>query len=197
LVGIVAWTYFAEATSAAVSAVVTNADMVLKARFPRWILVVASIVSAAMTLVVNFAIVLVVGLVFHWFAIGWQSLVAVLLLVELIGLSIGVGLLLAAGFVHFRDLGYIWEVLLMLLFYASAVIFPVSLLSHQLQGIVDLNPIAQIVQDLRRSLVSPSIPWSAGILGSSLVVPVVAVCLSMVAGMVVFARMSRGFGDQL
>jgi ABC-2 type transport system permease protein len=146
---------------------------------------------------VNFAIVLVVGLVFHWFAIGWQSLVAVLLLAELIGLSIGVGLLLAAGFVHFRDLGYIWEVLLMLLFYASAVIFPVSLLSHQLQGIIDLNPIAQIVQDLRRSLVSPSIPWSAGILGSSLAVPVVAVCLSMVAGMVVFARMSRGFGDQL
>jgi ABC-2 type transport system permease protein len=197
LVGIVAWTYFAEATTSSVSAVVSNADMVLKAQFPRWILVVASTAAAAMTLAVNFGLVLTVGLIFHWFAIGWQSLAAVLLLLELVMLSLGVGLILAAGFVFYRDLGYIWEVLLLLLFYGSAIIFPFTLVPQNLQRIVGLNPLAQIVEDLRRALVSPVIPWSGNVLGSWLAIPVFAVCLSVVIGALAFTRLSRTFGNRL
>jgi ABC-2 type transport system permease protein len=197
LVGIIAWTFFAEATTASVSAVVANAEVLRKALFPRWILVVASVMSAVMTLVVNFSLILVVGLILHWYVIGWQTLLVPVLLLELVLLSLGVGMFLASVFVYYRDVGYIWEILQLLLFYASAILFPLSIVPAHLQGWVALNPLAQIIEDMRRALVSSKIPWSASVLGGGLAIPLVAVCLSLVVGTIVFKRLSRHFGERL
>src|SRR5437899_2448288 len=61
LVGIVIWFFFNEATHAALTSVVANTDMLRKAYFPRWILVVAALVSSTMTLAVNMVLILVLG----------------------------------------------------------------------------------------------------------------------------------------
>ena len=66
-----------------------------------------------------------------------------------------------ALFVFFRDLGHIWEILSLVLFYGSAVVFPFShAIPEALRGIAGLNPIAQIVQDLRHALVVIR-PWTS------------------------------------
>lgn len=197
LIGIIAWTFFAEATTASVSAVVANGEVLRKALFPRWILVVAAVMSAAMTLVVNFSLILVLGLALRWYVIGWQSLLVPLLLLELVVLSLGVGMILASVFVYYRDVGYIWEILQLLLFYASAILFPLSLVPGHLQWLVALNPLAQVVEDMRRALVSSTIPWSSTVLGSKLAIPVIGVCLSLVVGVIVFRRLARHFGERL
>lgn len=197
LVGIIAWTFFAEATTASVSAVVANGEVLRKALFPRWILVVASVMSAAMTLVVNFALILIVGLALHWYVIGFQSLLVPLLLLELVVLSLGVGMILASVFVYYRDVGYIWEILSLLLFYASAILFPLSIVPSHLRWVVALNPLAQVVEDMRRALVSSTIPWSSTILGGKLAIPLIAVCLSLAVGIIVFKRLARHFGERL
>jgi ABC-2 type transport system permease protein len=197
LVGIIAWTFFAEATSASVSAVVANGEVLRKALFPRWILVVASVISAAMTLAVNFSLIVIVGLALHWYAIGWQTLLVPVLLLELVVLSMGVGMLLASVFVYYRDVGYIWEILQLLLFYASAILFPLSIVPLHLQWVIALNPIAQIVEDMRRALVSSTAPWSSTILGAKLAVPVISVGLTLLVGVVVFKRLARHFGERL
>ena len=193
----IAWTFFAEATTASVSAVVANGEVLRKALFPRWILVVAAVMSAAMTLVVNFSLILVLGLALRWYVIGWQSLLVPLLLLELVVLSLGVGMILASVFVYYRDVGYIWEILQLLLFYASAILFPLSLVPGHLQWLVALNPLAQVVEDMRRALVSSTIPWSSTVLGSKLAIPVIGVCLSLVVGVIVFRRLARHFGERL
>ena len=197
LVGIVAWTFFAEATATSVSSVVANADMLKKARFPRSILVVSSVLSAVMTLTVNFALVLILGLIFGWYAIGWQTLMVPVLLLELILLATGAGLLLGAVFVYFRDIGYTWEIALQLLFYASAIIFPLTLVPAAYRWIVVVNPVAQAVEDLRRALVSAAVPWSTDLLGARLIIPLGIVMLALVVGATVFARLSGRFGDHL
>jgi ABC-2 type transport system permease protein len=197
LIGIIAWTFFAEATTASVSAVVANGEVLRKALFPRWVLVVAAVMSAAMTLVVNLSLILVLGLTLHWYVVGWQSLLVPLLLLELVVLSLGVGMILASVFVYYRDIGYIWEILQQLLFYASAIIFPLSLVPVHLQWVVALNPLAQVVEDMRRALVSSTIPWSSTVLGSKLAIPVIGVCLSLVVGTIVFRRLARHFGERL
>ncbi len=197
LIGIIAWTFFAEATTASVSAVVANGEVLRKALFPRWILVVAAVMSAAMTLVVNFSLILVLGLALRWYVIGWQSLLVPLLLLELVVLSLGVGMILASVFVYYRDVGYIWEILQLLLFYASAILFPLSLVPGHLQWLVALNPLSQVVEDMRRALVSSTIPWSSTVLGSKLAIPVIGVCLSLVVGVIVFRRLARHFGERL
>lgn len=197
LVGIVVWTFFAEATSAATTAVAANADMLHRARFSRWVLVVAAVASATITLAVNVTLVTIVGLAFHWFSIGWQTLWVPLLLLEFIALSVGLGLVLSSLFVYYRDLGYIWEIVLQFLFYASAIIVPLALVPAGVRELVILNPVAQITEDLRRALVSSSIPWTVDLVGAKFVVPLVAVACSLVAGVVIFRLLSARFGERL
>ena len=100
-------------------------------------------------------------------------------------------------FVFFRDLGHIWEILSLLLFYASAILFPLSIVPTHLRWVVALNPLAQVVEDMRRALVSSTIPWSSAILGGKLAIPLIGVCLSLAVGIIIFKRLSRHFGERL
>lgn len=197
LVGIVVWTFFADATSLAVSAVVGNGHMLRKAYFPRWILVLASTLSAAITLLVNMILVFVVGLPLGWFHLGLYSLILPLLFVELYVLVLGIGLLLSALFVFYRDLGHIWEIALQLLFYGSAIVFPLTLIPPRLRSLVAFNPAAQIIEDMRRSVVSTAIPWSYDILGWLVIVPIAAVIAICGVGLLTFSRLSARFAEAL
>jgi ABC-2 type transport system permease protein len=197
LVGIVIWTFFADATQSAVGAIVGNAHIVRKAYFPRWILVLASTLSASMTFAVNLALVLVIGFPLGWFHVGLQALLLPLLFVELYILVAGIGLLLSSLFVFYRDLGHVWEITLQLLFYASAIVFPFSLIPGRFRLLIAFNPLAQMLEDTRRALITPVIPWSSDILGSLLIVPCAAVCLVFLVGLLVFNRLSPKFGEAL
>jgi ABC-2 type transport system permease protein len=196
LFGIVLWTFFADATGSAVGAIVASGHMIRKAYFPRWIVVVASTLSATMTLTVNLALVIVIGLPLGWYHIGVQTLLLPLLFVELYVLVIGIGLLMSALFVFYRDLGHVWEITLQLLFYASAILFPLTLIPKYVHFVV-MNPLAQIMEDMRRALITAGIPWSASILGWLMIVPCLIVCSTLAVGYLVFRRLSPRFAESL
>jgi ABC-2 type transport system permease protein len=197
LLGIVVWTFIADSTVSSVSAIAGNAHILRKAYFPRWILVVASTLSATMTLTVNVALMLVVGIPLGWFHLSLSTLLLPLLFVELYLFVVGIGMLLSALFVFYRDLGHVWEILLQLLFYASAIVFPFGLIPVRFRLFVAFNPIAQIIEDMRRSLVSPLIPWSANVLGGLVIVPITVVVVIFGVGFLVFHRLSPKFGEAL
>jgi ABC-2 type transport system permease protein len=197
LLGIIVWTFFAEATATSTASVVANAHILRKAYFPRWILVVASTLSVTMTLAVNMALVLVIGLPLGWFHIGWYTLVLPLLFIELYLLIAGIGLLLSALYVFYRDIAHVWEILLQVLFYGSAVVFPFSLIPGRFRTLIAFNPMAQIIEDMRRALVSRAIPWTAQVLGPLMIVPIAAVLVIFGLGFLVFTRRSPHFGESL
>lgn len=197
LLGIVVWTFFAEATATSTAAVVANAHILRKAYFPRWILVVASTLSVTMTLAVNMVLVLAIGLPLGWFHVGLHTLALPVLFVELYVLVAGIGLLLSALYVFYRDIAHVWEILLQVLFYGSAVVFPFSLIPGRFRMLIAFNPMAQIIEDMRRALVSQTIPWSAQVLGPLLIVPVAAVVVIFALGFLVFTRRSPHFGEAL
>jgi ABC-2 type transport system permease protein len=197
LLGIVVWTFIADATSSSVSAIAGNAHILRKAYFPRWILVVASTLSATMTLAVNLSLMLLVGIPLGWYHVGLQTLLLPLLFVELYMLIAGIGMLLSALFVFYRDLGHVWEILLQLLFYASAIVFPFSLVPVRFRVLMAFNPFAQIIEDMRRALVTPLIPWTGDVLGWFVIVPIGAVCVAFALGFFVFHRLSPKFGEAL
>jgi ABC-2 type transport system permease protein len=197
LLGIVLWTFFADATGSAVGAIVANGHMIRKAYFPRWIVVVASTLSATMTLAVNLGLIVLIGLPLGWFHIGLQTLVVPLLFVELYLLVVGIGLLMSSMFVFYRDLGHVWEITLQLLFYASAIVFPFSLVPAQFRVLVAINPLAQILEDMRRALITSAIPWSTTILGSLEIVTCVLVCAVLAGGYFIFHRLSPRFAEAL
>ena len=200
LVGIVLWTFFAETTGTAVNAIVVNGNLINKASFPRAILVIASSISALMTFAINLLLIVVIAGATHNLSLGWHSLLAVPLLVELYALVIGIALGLSALFVFYRDLGHIWEILVQLLFYGSAVVFPLSrTILHGAVTLVALNPVAQIIEDVRHALVTqdPRVPWTATILGPAFAVPLLVVAGVLVAGLTVFRSLSPSFSESL
>jgi len=197
LVGIVLWTFFAESTTQAMNAIAGASDLIRKAYFPRWILVVSSTGSALLTFAINTLLVVVVTLLLGQLDLSWRSLLAPLYYVELAALVLGLSLLLSALFVFFRDLGHIWEILSLVLFYGSAVVFPFSRIPASLQGLAGLNPIAQIMQDLRWALISPKIHPMEALIGVRAVIPILIAVAILIIGFAVFNRLTPKFAENL
>jgi ABC-2 type transport system permease protein len=200
LIAIVAWTFFTEATTTAMNAVAGNGGLIRKAYFPRWILVVASTTSALLTFAINTVLVVIVTLALGHLDLTWRSLLAPVYYLELIVLVLGLSLLLSSLFVFFRDLGHIWEILSLVLFYGSGVVFPFALIQAKSQRLADLaglNPIAQIITDLRHSLVDPSLQSMGSIIGPLVVIPILISVAAFIIGFLVFSRLTPKFAESL
>jgi ABC-2 type transport system permease protein len=197
LFGIVLWTFFVESTTLAMNAIAGASDLIRKAYFPRWILVVASTGSALLTFAINTLLVVLVTLALGQLHLSWRSLLAPLYYVELATLVLGLSLLLSALFVFFRDLGHIWEILSLVLFYGSGIVFPFTKIPASLQAIAGLNPVAQIVQDIRNALIDPTIHSMAYLIGPLVVIPILITVATFVIGFVVFTRLTPRFAEAL
>ncbi len=153
LLGIVLWSYFTDSTMAAMSSIVDRSDLIRKVYFPRIVIVIAASISSLITLVLNLMVILVFMIVARVHAHLSFPLFG-LLVVELYILSLGCSLLLSALYVKFRDFRHIWEVALQILFYASAIIYPLNFLPSRAVPFLLLNPVAQIIQDSRWLLIT-------------------------------------------
>jgi ABC-2 type transport system permease protein len=201
LVAIVAWTFFTEATSTAMNAIAGNGDLIRKAYFPRWILVLASTTSAMLTFSINTVLVVIVTFALGQLDLTWLSLLAPLYYVELLVLVLGLSMLLSSLFVFFRDLGHIWEIVSLVLFYGSAVVFPFETIlkkSKTLAELAGMNPIAQIITDLRHVLVQPDkIPSMASLIGPAAYVPIGISIAVFALGFTVFHKLTPKFAESL
>jgi ABC-2 type transport system permease protein len=200
LIAIVAWTFFTEATATAMNAVAGSGDLIRKAYFPRWILVVASTTSALLTFAINTTLVVVVTFSIGHLDLSLRSLLAPVYYLELIVLVLGLSLLLSSLFVFFRDLGHIWEIVSLVLFYGSGVVFPLALIPFTtLLDVAGLNPVAQIIQDLRYALVVPSDfnQPMAHFIGPLVVIPIVVSVAVFIVGFLVFHRLTPKFAESL
>ena len=198
LVAIVIFTFFAECTSTSLGSVAGNAHLVRKAYFPLSALVVSQSVTALFTLAINLVLVVIIGVTFAHVHLGLAALAVPLLLVELYLLSLGVGMLLAAAFVFYRDLGHVWEVVTQLMLYAAGVVFPAISVPLRLRGLFYLDPLAQIIEDLRRAIVTPDAAWSVSLVGfPQYLLPLILSVLVFVAGLVLFRRLTPLFAESL
>lgn len=197
LVGVVLFTFFVESTSGAMSSIVGNAGLIQKAYFPRAILVVASSLTASMTFVINLALIVAVATPLGHMHLGLRSLLAIPIVAELYVLALGLSLLLSCLFVFYRDLGHIWEILTQVIFYASAVVFPISRVPERFRIGFFLNPMAQIIEDMRHALVLPGIPSTADVVGRNAAIPIAIAVLAFVIGIATFRALSPSFAENL
>lgn len=201
LLGIVLFTFFAEATSGAVSCVVDRENLVRRIHFPRLAIPVSVVLTATFNLVLNLLVVFIFGL-----ALGvppkvtWLELFPLVLL--LVIFSVGVAALLSALFVRFRDLRPIWEVVLQVLFYASMIIVPFETVHEKypvLARVLLVNPLAMVVQQLRHAIVEPAVPGAASAIGgwAYMLAPMGCVLLAVGLGLYVFGREAPRVAEDL
>ena len=201
LLGIVMWNFFVEATNNGLSSIVGRGDLIRKVNFPKYIIVVSGTISALINLAITMCVVFVFMAISH---IGIRPAIAVfpLLIIELYVAALGMAFFLAALYVKYRDIGYVWELVLQVAFYATPIIYPLSLVAHKhstLAKLMLLNPIAQIIQDGRYAMISPDTETLSKATHSLLAtaLPVVVIVVVMVAAAEYFRANSRYFAENV
>lgn len=165
LLGVVIWNYFAEATIGSVNSIVNKGDLMRKINFPRYVIVLAGSFSALINLLLNFVVV-AIFLVIGGVEIRLVALLAPLLIIELFVFALSISFFLSAAFVRFRDITFIWEVAMQGAFYATPILYPITLIPAEAARWLILSPIAQIIQDLRYLLVTPQTSTISSIYGN-------------------------------
>ena len=197
LVAVVLWQFFAETTAVGLQAIVGNANLIRKAYFPRGSLLVAATLTSFMTLAINLALIVLVFLPLGRLDVSWRTLLFLPLIAELYLLALGASLVLSTLYVFFRDVAYIWEVTTQVLFYGSAVVYPLGFVPASIQRFIVLNPMAQIIEDIRHVLVTHRVPWAGSVLGPLWFAPLLIAALIMLVGWSAFKRWAPMFAENL
>jgi ABC-2 type transport system permease protein len=154
IVGLVLWTFVADAISATLPSIVSRGSILRRIAFPPIVIPVAATVTALMTFGINLIVVAVfVGGSRIVPGVKWVLLLP--LFAELYLFVLGVALILATLYVRFRDMGQIWEVGSSILFFSSPIMYPVTILPVWARHIIVFNPFVQILQDVRRVILGP------------------------------------------
>ena len=200
LTGIVLYTFFADATSGSVTAVLDRENLVRKIEFPRLVVPLSVITLAYFNLALNLTAVLVFVLItgvdprLEWLALP-------LMLFPLGAFAGGLAMLLSALYVRFRDLQPIWEVVVQIAFYASPILYVIEILpTLTLQHLVIwLNPLATILVQARHSLIDENAPnsWDAAGGAEYLLIPAAIVIAFLVLGFWVFNREAPRIAEEL
>lgn len=198
LLGIVLWNYFTEVTNNGVSSIVGKGDLLRKINFPKYVIVLAGSFSALINLVINFGVVLFFMVITHtpfMVSMVWVPVVVL----ELFVFALGLAFLLSALFVKLRDINYIWEVLMQGAFYATPIIYSITIIPHKIQTLIILNPVAQMIQDIRYLMITHDTATIGTIYGSELMrlVPVSIVLAIAIISAWYFRKRSRFFAEEV
>jgi len=201
LLGVVLWNYFTEVTNNGLSSIVGKGDLMRKLAFPRYVVVLAGSFSALINLAINLIVVLLF-MVLNGVPFRWEALMIFPLIGELFVLGLGVAFLLSALYVRFRDINYIWEVVLQAGFYATPILYPISLVVAKVPivaKIMILNPVSQIIQDVRYFVVTAK-SETLGTLYHSLwiyLIPLLSVVALVVLASMYFRRRAPSFAEEI
>ncbi|MCL4472811.1 MAG: ABC transporter permease [Actinobacteria bacterium] len=197
LLGIVLWTFFIEATFSSLTSIVSKGDLIRKVYFPRIILTISASVTASITLLLNIVVVLIF-MFFSKISLTVTAPLILALMIEFFILTAGVSLILASLFVRFRDIAHIWEVAAQVLFYATPILYPLSLVPESLGQIIMLNPLAQIIQDSRYVLITNETGTVFNTLSFPLnVVPYAMPFVVFAAGYWIFQKEASKFAEEI
>jgi ABC-2 type transport system permease protein len=157
LIGIVLFTFFSDTVGIMLPSIVDGGSILRRLAFPPILIPLSVSVGICITFLVNIsAVVLFIALARVSPTIEWLLIPP--LLVELYVFCLGVGLLLGALYVRFRDVSQIWELGVQLLFFASAIFYPIGIVPEWAQKIAFLNPFVQVMQDIRHVVLGASGP---------------------------------------
>ena len=201
------WGFFQETASQGMMAIVGRGDLLRKIKFPKYIVVVSSSVSAFINLAISLVIVAFFMLI-NGVPLRWTMLIFPIVVVELYIFSLGVAFILSSMYVKFRDICHIWDVFMQMWFYMTPIIYPISMIANAgtpamvtIAKVIMLNPMAQIIQDARYTLVGKTdTVWSligSGPWGLLKLIPVLSVIAIFVLGVVIFKRASKTFTEEL
>lgn len=186
--GLLPWMFFTSAVTASSQSLVGNANLLRKVYFPRLLLPMASVGAPLVDYAVSFLVLLAM---MAWYHVGLTAsiLLLPLLVLNTIVAALGVGVLLAALTVSYRDFRFVVPFLLQVWFFVTPVIYPVTVLPGWVRKVLALNPMQGTIEAFRAAVLGRPIDgplWSVAAATS---------ILCLMAGVAYFARAERRFAD--
>jgi ABC-2 type transport system permease protein len=197
LFGLVLFQFFGETTSNCVRCLAAREGLLRKMRFPRLVIPLSVVLTAIFnlggTLVAALVFAIATGVYPTW---GWLELPVIIVLVG--AFATGIGLMLSALFVRYRDVAPIWEVASQMLFYISPILYVTTLVPEQYRDWYMINPLAVLLTEMRASVVDTSAPHAWDLVGAGpLLAAGALVVIAVVLGLYVFNRQAPRIAEEL
>ncbi len=203
LTGTVLWNFFTECTGQGIQAIVQRGDLLRKISFPKYIVVVAATATALINLAINLGVIIIFA-IFNGVTPSFSWLLVLPLILELYAFALGISFLLGAINVKYRDITSIWDVLTQALFYAVPVIYPLTMVLNSgsfgmvASQIILLNPIAQVIQDVRYNLITDATITTWSLVEWPLCIfPILFVFLVLLLAALFFRKRSKRFAEEV
>lgn len=191
LIGITTWRFFAMGTSVAMSSIVGKASLVTKIFIPREILTLSTVLSALLSSLLEF-LVLIPLLVIFGVIPSLTIILFPLLHILFFPIVYGISLALASLYVYYRDINQIWDVVIQIGFFLSPIVYPLSLIPENYRFYYMLNPITRLIEMYRGVLLYNRLPelMDLGIVIFSGIV-------LLILGSLLFSKLSSRFAEEI
>lgn len=190
-VALIPWTFFTTVVNQSTGVIIANGNILKKVYFPRIILPISVVASAA----INFIISTVIILLFILFSgMGFSKYLIfypIILIIQFI-LSLGISFIVSSITVYLRDLEHLINIALMMLFYATPIAYSSNSIPEAFKNIMNLNPMAHIIEAYRAIFYYKQMPdlISLGILlGISIIITI--------GGYFIFQKLQKKFAEEI
>ena len=189
--GLLTWNFFASALRFSVTSLTSNANLVTKVYFPREVFPFSAIAVCAVDLAVG-ATVLVGLMIYYDVGVSPALLFLPVVIVMHIAFTAGVALLLAMANLFYRDVKYLFEVVITVWMFATSAVFPVDRVGGWLGVAINLNPMTHFIDAYRAVLLYHRLPDPGAFLGAS-----VAAVLMLAVSWYVFHLAEFSFAESI
>ena len=182
------WTFFAAAISSSGQSLVSSAALVSKVYFPRLIIPLSAVGAGVADLLISVAMLL---FIMRWYGCEWtwHLLAAPLVLLAVVVVAVGVGTLLSALTVAYRDFTHVTPFLVQIWMYVTPIIFPMSVVPERWQRLLYLNPMTGLVEGSRAAFLGKAFDLPG------LAISLAATLLIFAIGVAYFEKVERRFAD--
>ncbi|KTE93905.1 ABC transporter [Desulfitobacterium hafniense] len=157
LTGQVLFTFLSESTSMAMSSVIQNASLIKKVYVPKFIFPLSKIFSSFVNLLYSL-IAVVIMLLFFRIQISWTIILFPIPIIYLFVMCVGLGLILSVAATYFRDVIYLYGIVIQAWTYLTPLFYPIDAVSQSIQTIIRLNPMYHIITYFRDVIMYGTIP---------------------------------------
>ena len=155
--GLLTFNWFAESTNGGMASLFGNAGIFTKVNVPKYLF----LFSVNIQVLINFTLTLLVFFVFcaiDHVSFTWKFLCLLYPILTLQLFNVGVGMVLSALFIFFRDIDYLWRVFLQLLMYGSAIFYMVDSFPPKVQLVFAMNPVYRHIAYFREVVLAGTVP---------------------------------------
>jgi len=140
--------FFSESTNFAMDSIHANGHLIRKVYVPKYFFPLSKLCSSFITTMISL-LTIVLMMIIYGIPFTWMKLLFIIPMIYLLGISAGIGLLLASINVFFKDMKHFYSVVIMILMYMTPIFYPASIIPDNFMPIIMLNPIYHVIEMFR------------------------------------------------